>query len=346
MEIMLNANEYDLDKTFIPSFISSIYYKLKPKLWVKIVGPLAYKLSFKQVKGFIKVKCRNSNLTKDKLEEIAVLETGLWKGPYENFIKNLPSLFKPIAYALSQEYNGIRLPIAPFDFIYILIAVTLSKRSDYERFVLNWCRKIWKIYDGNYDRIAKSSMNELKLIGNSYQIFHLKKTLRSFMNLSNNLPKEIIKNFGIPFTPIENYLLSLPPELARISLIHGCWGIGPKIADSIILSTFNATHFIPCDTHLKTVLSRLGLINDSFIKMPKKILCSKFLCEPILSKKFNISLCPMAKNKSCIRKRLEFLKEIGGWFQTLIYLHGRNYCKTLKPKCTICPIKKFCAKAV
>ncbi|MEM3653309.1 MAG: hypothetical protein QW723_01165, partial [Candidatus Bathyarchaeia archaeon] len=277
MEIMLEANEYDLDKTFIPSFISSIYYRLKPKFWVKIAGPLAYKLSFKQVKGFVKVKCMDFDLKKDKLKEIAFLETGLWKGPYEDFIEKFPSWLKPIANTLSKEYSGVRLPIAPFDFMYIFIATVLSKRANYEKLVLKLCRKIWEAYNGNYEKIAKSSIDELKLIGKNYQILHLKKTLKSFIKLSNNLPKEIINNFGIPSMSIENYLLSLPPELARISLIHGCWGIGPKIADSIILSTFKATHFIPCDTHLKTVLSRLGLIEDLLVKMPEKSLCSKFL---------------------------------------------------------------------
>jgi len=166
------------------------------------------------------------------------------------------------------------------------------------------------------------------------------------MNLANNLPKDIIEYFGKPVDSIESYLLSLPPELARIALTHGCWGLGPKIADSIILSTFKATHFIPCDIHLRTVLSRLGLIEKSFIKMPEKSLCSKFLCDSALSKKFNIKLCPRAKNESCIRKKLSHLKELGGWFQTLIYLHGKNYCKTLKPRCALCPIKEFCIKAI
>ncbi|MEM3755250.1 MAG: hypothetical protein QXE19_06150, partial [Candidatus Bathyarchaeia archaeon] len=167
---MLEANEYDLDKTFIPSFISSIYYRLKPKFWVKIAGPLAYKLSFKQVKGFVKVKCMDFDLKKDKLKEIAFLETGLWKGPYEDFIEKFPSWLKPIANTLSKEYSGVRLPIAPFDFMYIFIATVLSKRANYEKLVLKLCRKIWEAYNGNYEKIAKSSIDELKLIGKNYQI--------------------------------------------------------------------------------------------------------------------------------------------------------------------------------
>ncbi|MBS7656240.1 hypothetical protein KEJ50_07095 [Candidatus Bathyarchaeota archaeon] len=339
MKIKLKVKDFNLDLTFKPSFISSIYISDKPYEWSKIAGHLAFKIKFKQVDENTLIVESESGLTVKALYRRVLLETGLYKGPYEEHIQELPSEVKPQIEALAETYKGVRLPYDPLDFKYILIAAVLSKRVNYER-VLNWCRKIWRKTNGRLDLIANLNKKELKSIDNSYQVFQLQKTMKSLETLSKRLHEKVKKLIGEPYVPPEEFILWLPPELARLTLIKGCWGIGPKVADSIILTTFKSTNVIPCDAHIKTVSVRLGLVKQ--VEMPEKRFCSKFICDSEAALKFNIQLCPKAERKTCLRAGLSYFKDLGGWIQSLIYFHGKNFCKVNKPLCWICPIKKEC----
>ena len=339
MKLKLKVENYDIDLTFKPSFLSSLYLTKKPKEWSKITGHLAFKLNFKQVNDALIVESE-SGLTPEALHRRVLLETGLYKGPYEYLIQDLPSKVKPQVEALAKTYKGVRLPYAPLDFKYILVAATLSKRVNYER-VVNWCRSIWEKTNGRLDLTIKLTKNELEEIGESYQIFQLQKTIKNFSTLSNHLHEKVKYLIGEPYVPPEEYILWLPPELARLTLIKGCWGMGPKTADSIILTTFKSTNIIPCDTHMKTVAIRLNLVDKAV--MPEKRFCSRFVCDHKASSTFHIPLCPQAEKNLCLKTKLSYFKDLGGWIQTLIYLHGKNFCKVNKPLCWICPIKKECS---
>jgi endonuclease III len=347
LKLEIEVENFNLNNTFLPSFISSLYEKISENEWIKIAGHLGGKLRLKQSKpNLIEVFCKE-NLMKPALERRVILETGLWNEPFENKIHSLPSSIRPQIEALSNIYNGVRLPIAPLDIDYLLIAIILSKRADYEKFVLKWCKKIWEKFNGRIDEIINTKYEELKEIGTSYQIKQLKKTLKSFYDLSQDIkriPKIIIERIGLPYTPTQELILFLPPELARITLNYGVWGMGPKTIDSFILSIHKAIHFIPCDTHLKIVSERLGLIENNETIMPIKNYCAKYACTLKASKNYNLQLCPLAKNNKCIRSKLSYLDKLGGWFQTLAYLHGRKYCKIKNPKCNECPIKNICKK--
>ncbi|MEM3867097.1 MAG: hypothetical protein QXL69_06905 [Candidatus Bathyarchaeia archaeon] len=340
MKIKLKVENYNLDLTFKPSFLSSLYLKRNSSEWTKVAGHLAFKLTIKQVDNETLIVESESGLTYEALYRRVLFETGLYKPPYENLIKNLPSKVEPQVEALAEIYKGVRLPYAPLDFKYILVAATLSKRVNYEK-VIGWCRAIWEKTNGRLDLITKLTRKELRKIGGSYQIFQLQKTVKDFLNLSKYLHEKVKYLIGEPYVPPEEFILWLPSELARLTLIKGCWGIGPKIADSIILTTFKSTNTIPCDTHMKTVAIRLGFVD--YAVMPEKRFCSKFLCDYKASLIFNIPLCPKAERSLCLKTKLNYFKELGGWIQTLIYLHGKKFCKVNKPLCKICPIKKECS---
>jgi hypothetical protein len=339
MELEIEAEAFDLDLTLSPSFVSSLYRRAGPGRWVKIAGLLGGDLELEQIGEILKVKS-GAQVGEEELLEIARLETGLWHGPYEDCLRPLPPSVRPILEALGEAHPGLRLPIAPLDFEMILIAVSLSKRADYERRVLAWCRGIWEAYGGDIRRLCSAPLSELRGIGSSHQVLGLQRTLKSFLGLEERLPGEILERFGAPEGSIAAYLLGLPPELARIALISGCWGLGPKTADSLILSTLKAPHFVPCDSHLRSVASRLGLLEREAM-MPRADLCSRFVCNPGQSRLYGIGLCP--KIGSCLRRSLMArLADLGGWFQTLAYIHGRAYCRALSPKCRECPIRRFC----
>lgn len=308
MRLEIEVEDYDLNNTMLPSFISSLYINLSRNKWRKIAGFLSGKLDLMQRNGVLEARC-TADISKKSLFEFISMEAGLWHEAFEYQIIKLPSNVRVKAEALAKLYPGVRLPVAPWDFDYLLIAISLSKRASYYNFVLPWCRMIFKRYGADLNKIANLSDSELRGIGNSYQLFELQKTLQSYIEIESNA------------------LFKLSPEDARIKLMS-CYGLGPKTIDSLILSTFKAPHFIPCDVHLKNVFGRLELI-DKNSKMPLKSYCIRYPCEA----------CPRAR--VCIRGKLSFLGELGGWMQTLAYLHGKRYCHSNAPKCSACRLCSY-----
>ncbi len=304
MRLQIAVEDYNLNNTMLPSFVSSLYANPSRNRWRKVAGYLSGKLELMQSRNMLEVRCTAETSKKSLLEYIS-LETGLWHDPFEKYLSKLPSKARSKAEALAELYPGVRLPVASKDFDYLLIAVALSKRASYYSFVLHWCRRIFNRYGADLNLIANLPEFEMRRIGSSYQLFELQKTLQSYIKLIDS-----------------NAIFKLSPEAARKQLMN-CYGLGPKTIDSLILSTFKAPHFIPCDVHLKNVFQRLRLIDSSNI-MPLKPFCIRYTCES----------CPRA----CIRSKLCFLGELGGWMQTLAYLHSQRYCHTRAPKCKLCRI--------
>jgi endonuclease III len=309
MRLQVKVQDYNLNNTMLPSFISSLYVLLNPlrNQWRKKAGYLGGKLELMQSKrDIIEVKC-TAEISKKTLLEYILLETGIWHDPFEKYLSKLPSKVRSKAEALAELYPGVRLPVAARDFDYLLIAIALSKRASYYNFVLHWCKELFQRFGADLNSIANLPEFELRRIGNSYQLFELQKTLQSYIKLFDR-----------------DTILKLSPEAARKALMN-CYGLGPKTVDSLILSTFKAPHFIPCDVHLKNVFERLEVIPKKS-EMPLKKFCSRYFCET----------CPRAE--VCIRSKLSFLGDLGGWMQTLAYLHGSRYCHSYAPKCRACRI--------
>ena len=89
-------------------------------------------------------------------------------------------------------------------------------------------------------------------------------------------------------------------------------GIGRKSANVIMLEAFNMPVGIAVDTHVKRISNRIGFSNES---KPSKI-------EQDLLK-----IIPPA-----------YYKDVNHLF----IWHGRNTCTARSPKCSNCPIKKYC----
>ncbi len=326
IKLELDAEDYSLQRSLEPSFISSLYERRHPTAWTKIAGKLGGRLKIEQHGSKIVASC-SVKLNENELRRIVLLETGLW---HENPMKELVKVsrgFREILEELAITYPGVRIPIAPHDSEYVFLAVLLSKRADYD-IVRRWCRKIWEIYDGDLTRMAEASERELERITRSYQLFEAAGILREILQRSSNIERWLID------------ALSRPPEIARITLLS-IRGIGPKLADSIILSTCDALHFAPCDIHLAKFIERTGLIQE--FHLPVKSLCIRYSCSEDASRRYGIPLCP--RSETCLRAIISSrLARLAGWFQTLVYLHGRKFCKTLNPACDICPLRRSCRR--
>ena len=108
---------------------------------------------------------------------------------------------------------------------------------------------------------------------------------------------------------VEIYNSKVPENMNDLQTLAG---IGRKSANVIMLDAFNNPQGIAVDTHAKRLSNRLGLSSKT---EPEKI-------EQDLLKQ-------MPK---------KYLKDVN---HLLVY-HGRNTCTSRSPKCTECPISKYC----
>ena len=340
IRLTLSAEEYNIQNTFKPSFISSLYENPREGVWVKVAGYLGGRLKLEQAGRQVRV-VSTANLEKDELERLVMLETGLWHPPFEDGLKTLPRRFRMICDRLSSIYPGVRIPIAPHDFEHIFISILLSKRVNYD-IVRRWCREIWRRFSNGFDEIL-SREPELKEISRSYQLSMLIESIKDLLRLReepNRIHPKILKLFGRPGKDLSEYILSLPPELSRLILLS-VKGVGPKTVDSILLTTTTSLENIPCDVHLVKFIDRMEILKG--LKRPEKGFCKRFLCKPESAERWGIPTCPRAIEGGCIRyELLKHLGELGGWFQTLVYLHGRDFCRSIKPRCKECPLKDLC----
>ena len=148
------------------------------------------------------------------------------------------------------------------------------------------------------------------------------------MNVPEKEIKEAIKIAGLYRTKakaikelskilVEKYdgdlwrILKKPLEKARSELLS-LPKIGPKTADVLLLFLANKPTF-PIDTHIKRIVTRMGLV-------------------------------PPNSDYETIRTTLMKLFPENKYLEAhlLLILLGRNFCKAKNPQCFSCPVKEFC----
>lgn len=108
---------------------------------------------------------------------------------------------------------------------------------------------------------------------------------------------------------LEKYDGNLPNDMESLISLPG---IGRKSANVIMLEAFNNPIGIAVDTHAKRISNRLGLsINTDPLKIEQDLL-------KIIPK--------------------DYFKDVNH----LLVWHGRNTCTARNPKCSKCPISKYC----
>jgi len=120
--------------------------------------------------------------------------------------------------------------------------------------------------------------------------------------------KEILRRFGGKL----DFVYTVDLEEARKKLMS-LPGVGPKTCDVVLL--FSAGRpVIPVDTHVKRVSERLKVVEQG-------------------------------ASYEEVRKALESLFKVEDYLAVhLAFIAlGRKYCRARKPRCSSCPIKRFCA---
>ena len=92
-------------------------------------------------------------------------------------------------------------------------------------------------------------------------------------------------------------------------------GVGRKTANLVLSLGFNKPA-ICVDVHVHRIFNRLGYIKT---KTPEE---TEFALREKLPQKYWIDI------------------------NTLLVTHGQNVCKPIKPKCSECPIERYCAKII
>ena len=297
-----DPEDYNLDFTLKPSFVSSLYIKRGVREWAKRAGLYANSLSLKQGDGHLEAYFIGD--PDRRINEAILYESGLWDERPSSRISKLNGPLKEQIKTLSELFPGVRLSIAPHDFNCIFIAVILSKRARYDTFVCKWVKGLWDRWRCDPGIISKLGPGDIEGIGTSYQLIDLIRTLKDFRK---------VKLYR------ENEVEGLRRELMS------CWGVGPKVADATLLFTGKFPWIVPCDVHLRRVSRRLGWA-DRDVRMPSKPLCLRYYCDECVD-----------KYGPCLKREIEGLfPGFGGWVQTLTYLFGSSICMARTPRCAKC----------
>lgn len=150
-------------------------------------------------------------------------------------------------------------------------------------------------------------------------LFEKYKTPNDFANLKQEELEKLIYSTGYYKAKAKNIISSsrmliekyggkVPDTMEQLLELPG---VGRKTANVILSHSFDKPGIV-VDTHVIRVTNRLGLVQT---KDPVKI---EFQLMGIIP-----------KNKWVV-------------FTHLIIAHGRKYCTSRKPKCEICPVKKYC----
>jgi len=108
---------------------------------------------------------------------------------------------------------------------------------------------------------------------------------------------------------VEKYKGRVPKTMHELVELPG---VGRKTAGIVLIYGFGIVENVPIDTHCHRVFNRIGVIKE---KTPET---TEFAVMTVFPKKYWKDL-----NK-------------------LFVMHGRSICTARKPKCDICPIKKWC----
>ncbi|MEK6913124.1 MAG: endonuclease III [Nanoarchaeota archaeon] len=155
----------------------------------------------------------------------------------------------------------------------------------------------------------------------SKKLFEVADTPQEILNLSMKQLEKLIYSSGyyrnkartikhVSEVILKDYNGKVPDTREELMSING---IGPKTAN-IVLAFAYGKKVIPVDVHVHVISNRLGWVKA---KTPEK---TEEGLERILPKKY--------------------------WrdFNAIFVQFGKDICVTLSPKCSICPISKYCPK--
>ena len=260
--------------------------------------------------------------------------SGFWCDNFECHVYTISDVrFRLCLEVLSKAYPGVRIPISPWDLIWVFICCFLSRRVDYYRLTSTWIRRLYSLTRNSPLRLLCLDESVLlERVGSSFQVKQLTHAFRDFIDiLSNYFGLSLSVGSDVPYDLLYEFCSKCDLWEFRKILISECRWVGPKVADSIIMCCFRDTSFAPVDVHLSTFTRRFFGLK---LSVPNARYCGEYECYR----------CPV--RDVCLRGYLLLkLGKLFGWFQSLTYIFGRDYCRTANPRCNVCPLKEYCYHA-
>jgi len=203
-------------------------------------------------------------------------------------------------YEISQEeFASIKVYNTTRNSFKLLIVTILSQNTT-DKSALKAYYNLESKIGVNPENLANANLDELR---------ELIKSAGLSYNKARNI-KELSKVILSRYNGNLDAILSLNPEDARRKLIE-LPGVGEKTAD-VVLLTVRGYMFFPVDTHIRRIVTRLGLISagEKYSVISKKL--AEFFGDNILEA------------------------------HLLLISHGRKTCKSRKPLCNNCVIRDCC----
>jgi len=162
--------------------------------------------------------------------------------------------------------------------------------------------------DENTEKVTKKLFSEVKNLRNIAEmpLARLEKLIYSSGYYKNKA--RVLKH--VSKVILEKYQGEVPDNKDKLLAIKG---IGPKTANVVLNFAFNK-EVIPVDVNVHRIANRLGWVSEKTAEKTEKAL------EIVLDRKY--------------------WKEINALF----ILHGRTICLPRNPKCSQCPVYKYCKR--
>jgi len=238
MEIRLDLAEapFSLDHTL--SCGQTFRWEKRDEWWIGVVSQTAFKM--RQKKGVIEFKASSNNVTADFL----------WR--YFRLDDNLPYVYskimkdKHMSEAVSQ-FRGLRLVLQePWECLISYLCAQNKNIPAIKQMIFNLCRRfddrIKFESEGFYtfpkpEALAKTNLHELRLCKLGYRAENVLKTAKLVHN--GDFELETLKT--MPYERAKEELLTLP-------------GVGPKVADCVLLFSLDKLKAFPIDVWMKRII--------------------------------------------------------------------------------------------
>jgi len=214
--------------------------------------------------------------------------------------KRVSSILSRIMESMDVEESEFVGRVAGGDPFRLLIATMLSQNTT-DRNAIRAVRELESRRGIEPGRIASAKPEELEELIRPAGLYRAR--ARALIEVS----KEVLRRYGGDLGRV----LSLPTEEARKELMS-LPGVGPKTADVVLL--MGAGHpVMPVDTHIRRVITRLGILprNSSYEEVSKAIMMA-------------------LPERDYLRAHLSLIA------------FGREICRAKNPECWRCPLRNDC----
>jgi len=327
------SEEYSLPYTLLSSYACYFFFpetkggQLDPYHWVGINKPLTglhvvqTSANEVQVASCVEFDSDLLTLVRDCL--------GLWRERFDMSF-NLPLL---------EEYPGVRVPRFRKSMADVLIAVLCSGHTT----VTNgrrWFIFLQTVYPG-YSSLREIDPYEVMRRSKEETGASMGYRARYVINAISDLTHERSAE-----TELERIVENNDRNEVRRKLLS-IGSIGPKTVDCFLLNALGDTSSPPVDVNVQRVCSRLNLLGPQ-VALPQSRFCKTFLCSsgsdgcPRFGETQELLKREIPNSGGCLRAALRQKWVDAGWVQSMLFLHGIEYCRASTPVCHECKMKENC----